>query len=304
MATRSPTCAHCGYTNNKQTFRFCRDCGTPLNHAAHNGSGATSPKQKMRPHVISQQPSEAPKTPPANGARHKLLAYVAVVGIALVLPISIVLLFLQSRNLPSKVRPDEQAPTPTAIAQASLIPTAVTVPISTSQPTNSALPSPTVQPTNTLKPTSTPAPTPTPTQVPITTPGTVLENGQIWYGNGVALSLKVTRMDTDKLWVEIYLENATSGQIFGEINPSMFRLRGPLGTAEIMPSRTSWVPRTGSDFTGENTFTLKRQGERFVIAQHAYFAYDLVAASVKELYIDVVGLPGIDSATWKIIVRQ
>lgn len=303
MTTSSPTCAHCGYANNKSEFRFCRGCGAPLDHAAHNGSGATSPKQKMSPHVISQQPSEAPKTPPANGARHKLLAYVAVVGIALVLPTSIVLLFLQSRNLPSKVRPDEQVPPPTALAEASAKPTAMTVSSSTPLPTNSPLPSPT-EPTRSPEPTSTPAPTPTPTPVPITALGTVLENGEIWYGNGVALSLKVTRMDTDKVWVDVYVENVTSGQIFGEINPSMFRLRGPLGTAEIIPSRTSWVPRTGSDFTGEKTFTLKRQGERFVIAQHAYFAYDLVDTSVKELYIDVVGLPGIDSATWKIIVRQ
>lgn len=303
MTTSSPTCAHCGYTNNKPEFRFCRGCGTPISPAASSGSRATGPTQKTRQHVISQQPSGT-KTLPANGARHKLLAYVAVVGIALVLPTSIVLLFLQSRNSMPNARTEEQAAAPTALAQVPAKPTAMTVPSSTPLPTNSPLPSPTPKPTNTPEPTSTPAPTPTLTPVPITAPGTVLENGEIWYGNGVALSLKVTRMDTDKLWVEIYLENATSGQIFGEINPSMFRLRGPLGTAEIMPSRTSWVPRTGSDFRGENTFTLKRQGERFVIAQHAYFAYDLVDASVKELYIDIAGLPGIDVATWKFTVRQ
>lgn len=303
MTTSSPTCAHCGYTSNKPEFRFCRGCGTPFSPAARSGSGTAGPTQKTRPHVISQQASGM-KTPPANGARHKLFAYVAVVGIALVLPTSILLLFLQSRNLPSSAKKDEQVVVPTALDQAAAKPIAMSVPSSTPLPTNSPLPSLTPQPTSTPEPSSTPAPTPTPTPVPITAPGSVLENGEIWYGNGVALLLKVTRMDTDKVWVEIYLENGTSGQIFGEINPSMFRLRGPLGTAEILPSRTSWVPRTGSDFTGEKTFTLKRQGERFVIAQHAYFAYDLVAASVKELYIDVVGLPGIDSATWKIIVRQ
>jgi hypothetical protein len=166
----------------------------------------------------------------------------------------------------------------------------------THTPTRTPGPSPTPTITHTPTPTVTPrptnTPTPTPTPIPTTQPGTVLEPGEFWYEDGLALRMELVSLKPDVLRIDLVLDNLEDDTMMFELNNGMFRLVSNLGDV-VHPKPYSWSGfRYGS--------VALEPGERLELAKNGFINYNLANQDVTHVFIEVVGVSRIDRARWRV----
>lgn len=158
----------------------------------------------------------------------------------------------------------------------------------THTPTNTPGPSPTPTITNTPRPTDTPTPTPTP--IPTTAPDAVLKPGEKWYGDGLSLWLvDPVEMNPGELFVTMYLQNMGEETRLFEIAPQAYRMVSNLD--EVVYIRSPNLKLGGVSL---------KPGERIMLCDKGIFGYNLAREDVKYVFVELVGVAGIDRARWKV----
>ncbi len=151
-------------------------------------------------------------------------------------------------------------------------------------PTNTPGPSPT--PTATSTPTQTSTPTPTPTPIPTTVPGSVLQPGEVWQSDGIAVWMDVVAINPSSLSVDMVVENTSKERLLIELGD--IRMTTNTGGSSIL--HAGQLPRG----------VALEQGERFVITEGGFFPMDLFKGDVTEVFVEIIDMTRIRKASWRV----
>ena len=295
------TCPKC-QTENSQEAEHCQNCGTFMGKRESTVVEFLSPKYP-KTFIIRD---EAHRAKLVRGSLLFLFTFYTLGFVTYWLaftPSS------EAEKLPAPVA-NASAPqaaeiaAPTRVIATTVISTTLT-PLSTNTPQPTYLPAPTAVPQPTVTPIPTALPLPTVTPISTTAPGTILEPGQTWYEDGLAITLNANPPTGDRLSIDLIVENQAAGAqpVVSAIDPTMVRLTANTGEIVTIVPFVQHSVRTGSGFTRATNVTLA-QGDRFVLAQGGIFKFDFANPNVTSVTIEVVNFARIERAAWRIVIPR
>ena len=295
------TCPKC-QTENPQGAEHCQNCGTFMGKRESTIVEFLSPKYP-KTFIIRD---EAHRAKIVRGSLLFLITFY-VLGF-----VTYWLTFAprsEAEELPAPImsptapQAAEIAPPTRVIATTVISTTSTLLPSSTPQPTY--LPASTAGPQPTLTAVPTAIPVPTATAISTTPPGTILEPGQTWYEDGLALTLNASPPTGDRLSIDLAVENQAAGSqpIVSIIDPTMVRLTANTGESVTIVPPVQHSVRTGSGFTRATNMTLAL-GDRFVLAQGGFFRFDFANPNVTSVTIEVVNFARIERAAWRVVIPR